>query len=274
LPPLAFAASDLPVVNDESDAPTWTSRAYRWLLIGGFAYMAFLALLLVPVVQRKCVLSAVAADGRVLRNSPAVCTVADHRFVCRLCSAIFMHNIRIPLRTKFSAPERYGLAPFKTRNLAIATADGETLGAWHTLSVVLADPALPHSHLPADARPFAVRSLRRPTTVYREQLDGIFPPTGPFDESVFDEALRARPTVLFLHGNVGPHLPSDVPALQLLISASINSTNLCSGRQPRALAPNEPPLESVDRARRQCTHHRLPRLRRFDRLADRGRPPA
>lgn len=46
-----------------------------------------------------------------------------------------MHNVRIPLRTKFSAPERYGLAPFKTRNLAITTADGETLGAWHTLFV-------------------------------------------------------------------------------------------------------------------------------------------
>ena len=62
-----------------------------------------------------------------------------------------MHNVRIPLWTKFAAPERYGLGPFKTRNLAITTADGETLGAWHTLSVPACCRSAPRS--PADDRP-------------------------------------------------------------------------------------------------------------------------
>lgn len=47
-----------------------------------------------------------------------------------------------------------------------------------------------------------VLSLRRsPQSVYRNISD-VFPPLSPLPEQVFDDALKTRPTVLYLHGNV------------------------------------------------------------------------
>lgn len=109
------------------------TRAYNWLLLAGAFYVCFLLALLVPTIQRKYVCA--------LPSSPLAWLTS---LSCISASAIFMHNVRFPLFANFSTPERYGLAPFRTRNLAIATPDGEVLGAWHTLFVepLLQSPSL------------------------------------------------------------------------------------------------------------------------------------
>ncbi|KAJ7043834.1 Alpha/Beta hydrolase protein [Mycena alexandri] len=81
---------------------------------------------------------------------------------------LFLHAVSIPWFSNFDIPEKYGLAPNKTINLKIQTADNETLGAWFVLSD-------PHYHsLPAV-------------------------PSQPID--YIPAALKGRPTILFFHGN-------------------------------------------------------------------------
>ncbi|WVQ86153.1 hypothetical protein IAT38_008321 [Cryptococcus sp. DSM 104549] len=87
--------------------------------------------------------------------------------------AIFLHHIPMPLFAEYDKPQKYGLAPFKTRNLKLNTSDGETLGAWHVL---------PHS-------------------IYKAHKS--FPPSQAISEDVFEQALRDRPTVIYFHGNAG-----------------------------------------------------------------------
>ncbi|KAJ6557219.1 Alpha/Beta hydrolase protein [Mycena vulgaris] len=81
---------------------------------------------------------------------------------------LFLHALKIPWFSNYDMPERYGLAPNKTINLRVSTADNESLGAWFVLS----DPfyhALP--------------------TIPSQPADHI--PT----------ALKTHPTILFFHGN-------------------------------------------------------------------------
>jgi abhydrolase domain-containing protein 12 len=80
----------------------------------------------------------------------------------------FLHAVKIPWFSDYDVPEKYGLAPNKTINLKIQTADNESLGAWF----ILADPFY-HS-LP---------------TIPSQPVDYI--PT----------ALKTNPTILFFHGN-------------------------------------------------------------------------
>ncbi|KAG6372754.1 Alpha/Beta hydrolase protein [Boletus reticuloceps] len=83
---------------------------------------------------------------------------------------IYMHALKLPWNARFDAPERHGLAPGKTFNFRITTPDNYTLGAWFILSD-------DHYHsLP-------------------------FPPSPSAAETHLAEALRSRPTLLFLHGN-------------------------------------------------------------------------
>ncbi|KAJ7242868.1 Alpha/Beta hydrolase protein [Mycena haematopus] len=81
---------------------------------------------------------------------------------------LFLHAVKIPFFANFDMPEKYGLAPNKTINLRIETADNESLGAWFVLS-----DSFYHS-LP---------------TIPSQPVDLI--PT----------ALKTRPTILFFHGN-------------------------------------------------------------------------
>ncbi|KAJ7725356.1 Alpha/Beta hydrolase protein [Mycena metata] len=81
----------------------------------------------------------------------------------------FMHAVSIPWFSNFDIPEKYGLAPNKTINLKIQTADNETLGAWFVLS----DP-------------------------YYHSLPAV-PSEQPIDH--IPAALKGRPTILFFHGN-------------------------------------------------------------------------
>ncbi|KAF7299310.1 AB hydrolase-1 domain-containing protein [Mycena indigotica] len=80
-------------------------------------------------------------------------------------------SLRIPWGSRYDAPELYGLAPNKTANVKIGTADNETIGAWFVLSEPFYQslPQIPTSH-PIDLIP---------------------------------AALKAHPTILFLHGNAG-----------------------------------------------------------------------
>ncbi|KAF7297732.1 AB hydrolase-1 domain-containing protein [Mycena kentingensis (nom. inval.)] len=81
---------------------------------------------------------------------------------------LFLHAVRFPWFARYDLPEKYGLAPGKTANLKIRTADNETLGAWFIFS-----------------EPFY------------QALGGI--PTD--SEEHIPAALKATPTILFFHGN-------------------------------------------------------------------------
>ncbi|ORY31287.1 Alpha/Beta hydrolase protein [Naematelia encephala] len=85
---------------------------------------------------------------------------------------VYMHVFHWPLFAEFDKPQSYGLAPFKTRDMELTTPDGETLGVWHVL----------------------------PSSVYHDAAEE-FPPTSSFSDEVFDAAFRARPTIIYLHGN-------------------------------------------------------------------------
>ncbi|KAI9510145.1 Alpha/Beta hydrolase protein [Russula earlei] len=87
---------------------------------------------------------------------------------------LYMNNLRLPLFARYEMPEKYDLAPFKTRDVRIHTADNETLGAWFTF----ADP------------------------FYVARKADLLSPSTSADESI-RSALRAHPTILFLHGNGG-----------------------------------------------------------------------
>jgi abhydrolase domain-containing protein 12 len=78
--------------------------------------------------------------------------------------------VRIPWFSKYDMPEHYGLAPNKTINLKVETADNESLGAWFILS----DP-------------------------FYHALPAV--PSDPADH--ISAALKTHPTILFFHGNAG-----------------------------------------------------------------------
>jgi abhydrolase domain-containing protein 12 len=102
---------------------------------------------------------------------------------------VFLHAINFPFFADFDTPEKYGLAPAKTRNLRLEGADGNYLGAWHVL----------------------------PDAVYRSQVPSLIPTTSLSPEDsveadeevigtgieagVYDRALCTHPTVIYLHGN-------------------------------------------------------------------------
>ncbi|KAF7357659.1 Abhydrolase domain-containing 12 [Mycena sanguinolenta] len=81
---------------------------------------------------------------------------------------LFLHAVKLPFFANFDVPELYGLAPNKTINLRIETADNESLGAWFVLS-----------------------------DSFYHSLPTI--PSQPSD--LLATALNARPTILFFHGN-------------------------------------------------------------------------
>ncbi|KAG9315511.1 Alpha/Beta hydrolase protein [Chiua virens] len=83
---------------------------------------------------------------------------------------IYMHGLKLPLGARFDAPELYGLAPGKTFDFKINTPDNHTLGAWFILSDDY------YQSLPFPPPPFAA-------------------------ELHLSQALRSRPTMIFLHGN-------------------------------------------------------------------------
>ncbi|KAI0292466.1 Alpha/Beta hydrolase protein [Multifurca ochricompacta] len=85
---------------------------------------------------------------------------------------VYAHNFKFPFFCQYGLPERYDLAPFKTHNVRIHTSDNETLGAWFTL----ADP------------------------FYVSHKADLFTPTSSSSEELIRSALRAHPTILFLHG--------------------------------------------------------------------------
>ncbi len=80
---------------------------------------------------------------------------------------LFLHKIQFPFRPDFSNPVRYGIAPYKARNLRIFTSDNIKIGAWHVLPDMYMQKTGP----------------------------------GPYSTSQYDQALRDYPTVIYLHGN-------------------------------------------------------------------------
>lgn len=86
---------------------------------------------------------------------------------------IFLHTIQFPFSPTYDQPERYGLAPAKTRPLTLRTADGENIGAWHIL----------------------------PEVFYQSVLSSTDLQENRFDDEVYEQAMREYPTILYLHGN-------------------------------------------------------------------------
>lgn len=82
---------------------------------------------------------------------------------------IFLHSISFPFFPTYSLPQRYGLAPHKTRNFHLTTSDGEKIGAWHVL----------------------------PEIYYQSHLSS----SDEWGEEVYRKALQQYPTILYLHGN-------------------------------------------------------------------------
>ncbi|KAG2060682.1 alpha/beta-hydrolase [Suillus hirtellus] len=113
------------------------ARLRRVLAVLGFLYLGAVILLAVPWIQSHIV---------------------------------YMNALKLPWNAHFDAPERHGLAPGKTANIKIQTADNHTLGAWFILS----------------------------DTIYH---DLSFPPPPSAAELHISEAVAQRPTVLFFHGN-------------------------------------------------------------------------
>ncbi|WWD07240.1 hypothetical protein V865_005337 [Kwoniella europaea PYCC6329] len=98
------------------------------------AYVALLALMTIPAIQREF---------------------------------LFLHHVPIPLFPDFDSPEKYGLGPFKTRNFRLNTSDGVEIGAWHVLprSVYQSLTPFPPHSLPEDEL-FEQALTRRPTILY------------------------------------------------------------------------------------------------------------
>lgn len=84
---------------------------------------------------------------------------------------IFLHSISFPFFPTYHQPERYGLAPHKTRPFHLTTSDGERIGVWHVL----------------------------PEIFYQTHLNDNS--DGEWTDEVYAKALREYPTVLYLHGN-------------------------------------------------------------------------
>ncbi|PWN19893.1 alpha/beta-hydrolase, partial [Microstroma glucosiphilum] len=126
----AAAPSPLP-----STHRTLRRRIARWFLIALASYVCFIFSLTIPVVQKHFV---------------------------------FAHAIKFPFFADFDAPEEYGLAPNKTRNMRLKGVDGNFIGAWHVL----------------------------PDAVYRSQTN-----SGSNESEVFQRALCTHPVVIYLHGN-------------------------------------------------------------------------
>ncbi|KAH7913422.1 Alpha/Beta hydrolase protein [Hygrophoropsis aurantiaca] len=113
------------------------SRARQFFAILGGIYVLVVVLLAIPLIQSH---------------------------------VLYMNALKLPWGAQFDAPEKYGLAPGKTTNVKITTADNVTLGAWFVLS----------------------------DTLYHELP---FPPQSSATKSHIPVALRTHPTILFFHGN-------------------------------------------------------------------------
>ncbi|KAF9527269.1 Alpha/Beta hydrolase protein [Crepidotus variabilis] len=90
---------------------------------------------------------------------------------------IYAHHIDVFGYKKFDHPENYGLAPGKTVNLKLQSADNNTIGAWFIFS-----DKFYHQ------QPFPPPS----------NLDLLFP-----QRALIPAALKSAPTIIFLHGNTG-----------------------------------------------------------------------
>lgn len=131
-------------------------RTGRWSFIALATYICLILSLVVPVVQKHF---------------------------------IYLHFINFPFFADFATPEKYGLAPSKTRNLRLEGVDGNFIGAWHVL----------------------------PDAVYRSQVPSLIPTTSISGNdsaeadteviksgagaAVYERAICTHPVVIYLHGN-------------------------------------------------------------------------
>ncbi|PWY98999.1 alpha/beta-hydrolase [Testicularia cyperi] len=94
---------------------------------------------------------------------------------------IFLHSIRFPFFADFSRPSRYGLAPFKARNIQLTTHDQEKIGAWHILPEPFYQAHIAERH--------------------QQSIQSAEEAVAHIDDEVYAQALREYPTILYLHGN-------------------------------------------------------------------------
>ncbi|KAK4055878.1 hypothetical protein OIO90_003135 [Microbotryomycetes sp. JL221] len=104
-------------------------------------------------------------------------------------SLIYLHQLRFPFGTDFDVPEMVGYAPGKVRNFYLTTTDGEQIGVWHVLPNSVYDNWIKNASSNND-RPWDEGSLTPP-------------------DSLFNEALRDFPVVLYQHGNAATRAHSN-----------------------------------------------------------------
>ncbi|CAK5270210.1 unnamed protein product [Mycena citricolor] len=149
----------------------YLSAARKGATIFGGLYAAAILAVMIPYIQTQCVQIYLLNNTRPHPTLVLWYALRDLVPLNQLVLVLqFLHALKIPLFSDYNTPEKYGLAPNKTANLKISTADGELLGAWF----ILADQFY-HS-LPSHSAP-------------------------PVEH--VGAALKARPTVLFFHGNAG-----------------------------------------------------------------------
>lgn len=99
---------------------------------------------------------------------------------------IFLHAVRYPFFPDFTDPTRYGVAPFKARNVVLTSSDQEPqqgrdnkrkIGAWHIL---------PEGYYQSQLR------------AHRSERDWEKNKLG---DDVYNHALKTLPTIIYLHGN-------------------------------------------------------------------------
>ncbi|KAF8816212.1 alpha/beta-hydrolase [Phlegmacium glaucopus] len=111
---------------------------------------------------------------------------------------LYAHYIDVWGYKNFDHPESYGLAPGKTVNLRLKSADNTTIGAWFIFSDSF------YRQLPYPPPP-------------RPDID----PTSPQRKNI-SSALQNNPTILFFHGNTGTRALALRTAVYTALTARLN----------------------------------------------------
>lgn len=112
---------------------------------------------------------------------------------------LYAHYIHLWGYTKFDHPENYGLAPGKTVNLKLKSADNTTIGAWFVFS----DPFYRQLPYPPPPRP----NTTDPTSPQRKHISS---------------ALQHSPTILFFHGNTATRAFPLRTAIYTVLTSRLN----------------------------------------------------
>ncbi|TFK67195.1 alpha/beta-hydrolase [Pluteus cervinus] len=127
---------------------------------------------------------------------------------------VFAHRAKSFGYSKFDHPELYGLAPGKTVDLRLRSADNTTLGAWFIFS----------------------------DSFYHELP---YPPTSRDRTQEIAHAVASRPTILFYHGNTGTRALGLRISLYLALTARLDANVFVVDYRGFADSEGHPTVEGV-----------------------------